>query len=143
MASQNQDALPEALPESLPTRSGQRKKALLATIIFVALVVVISLITFVRVVQKPAAKIDITSSSFTPETLQVAKGSKVTWTNTDSVAHRLAAEPFPLNNSIPGFNSNIVLQPHDSYTLQFSKAGTYHYYDYKDHFNMTGTVIVK
>jgi plastocyanin len=87
--------------------------------------------------------ISITGSSFSPATLQIKAGSQVTWTNKDTTKHQVAADPHALHNSIPGFNSDLVLNPNDNYNYTFEQAGTYYYHDEMHPLDMRGTIVVK
>ncbi|HSW85810.1 MAG TPA: cupredoxin domain-containing protein [Candidatus Saccharimonadales bacterium] len=91
------------------------------------------------------ATITITNQGFVPATMKVPNGMQIIWTNIDSKPHQIAADPFPLNNSIVGFNSMIILQPRDSYSFIFAKPGTYTYHDERNplNHNLHGTIIVK
>jgi plastocyanin len=92
---------------------------------------------------KDQAIVSITNQGFSPSTLLVKPGTAVTWTNSDSQPHEVAADPYPKNNSIPGFDSTQVLQAHDSYSFKFEKSGTYHYHDQLNPLKLLGTVTVK
>jgi plastocyanin len=91
----------------------------------------------------PSAKVSITSSGFNPATLEVNAGTQVSWTNTTDSTQQVAADPHALHNSIPDFNSKIVLNPNESYSYTFKKAGTYHYHDEMHPLNWLGIVVVK
>ena len=81
-----------------------------------------------------ASSVSIANFSFSPATLNVAVGTKVTWTNNDSVTHTVTA--------IQGaFDSN-DLSPGSTFSFTFTKAGTYTYHC-KIHPSMTATIIVK
>ncbi len=90
------------------------------------------------------ATITITSQGFVPATVRVPNGMQVIWTNIDSSPHQVAADPYPLNNSISRFNSNIILHPKDSYSYVFEKPGRYTYHDERNPLNksLQGTIIV-
>lgn len=81
-----------------------------------------------------AMKVQIKGFAFNPGTLSVAVGTKVTWTNDDSVAHTVTAND-------GSFDSG-QLQPGNSFSHTFSKAGTIAYHC-NNHPSMTATIIVK
>lgn len=64
--------------------------------------------------------IQMTPNSYTPADLKITKGTKVTWTNTDSMVHTVSAD----NSS---YNSG-SLSPGQSYSLTFSIPGEYTYF---------------
>ena len=78
--------------------------------------------------------ISIANFAFAPNSLTVKVGTKVTWTNNDSVAHTVTE-----NNG--AFNSG-DLAPGSSYSFTFSKAGTYSYHC-SIHPSMTATITVQ
>lgn len=81
-----------------------------------------------------AMKVQIKGFAFNPGSLSVAVGTKVTWTNDDSVAHTVTAND-------GSFDSG-QLQPGSSFSHTFSKAGTIAYHC-NNHPSMTATIIVK
>jgi plastocyanin len=80
------------------------------------------------------ASVSISNFSFNPATLTVKKGTRVTWTNNDSVGHTVTAD----NGSGPGSG---LLNNGDSYNYTFDATGTYPYHC-SVHPSMKGTVIV-
>ncbi len=63
--------------------------------------------------------VSIKNFSFTPNSLTVKVGTKVTWTNHDSVTHTVTANQ-------GAFNSPVL--PGSSFSFTFTKAGTYAYH---------------
>ena len=112
------------------------KKTLLAV-----LVLVIVIVAWVSIAQKKhatnttpqqrTASVSITSAGFTPATLTVKTGTKVTWTNTDSAkaGHRVKADPYPTGDSLPGLDSKIDMANGATYSYTFSTPGTVKYHD--------------
>jgi plastocyanin len=90
-----------------------------------------------------SAQMTITPEGFSPATISIKAGTHLTWTNTDPNPHQVAADPYPKNNSIPGFDSTQVLQTGDSYIFSFDKAGTYHVHDQLNPLKFTATIVVK
>lgn len=76
----------------------------------------------------------IQNFAFSPETITVKVGTKVTWTNKDSAAHTVTGD------SKDGPASGTLGQG-ASYSFTFTKAGTFSY-ECAIHPNMKGTVIV-
>ncbi|MGZ4849568.1 MAG: plastocyanin/azurin family copper-binding protein [Halobacteriota archaeon] len=72
--------------------------------------------------------------SFQPAALTVQRGASVTWRNDDSVAHHIVSDTNAFSSS--------VLNPGNTYTYQFSQAGSYPYHC-SIHPFMTGTVTVQ
>jgi plastocyanin len=78
--------------------------------------------------------VSIDNFSFTPETLVVPVGAKVTWTNHDDVPHTVTA-------SNKQYNSG-ALDTDEKFTRAFAAAGEYDYFC-AIHPHMTGKIIVK
>lgn len=76
----------------------------------------------------------IQNMAFSPATLTIKVGDKVTWTNQDSVGHSATAD----NNS---FDTGVIEQG-QSGSNTFTKAGTYTYHC-SVHPNMKATIIVQ
>jgi plastocyanin len=79
-----------------------------------------------------AASVMITSFSFQPATITVAKGATVTWTNQDPVTHTITSTDFDSGSVEQG----------KTYSRVFDKAGTYEYHC-AIHPSMKGTIIVQ
>jgi plastocyanin len=92
-----------------------------------------------------AARVAITANGIEPKELKIKVGMKVNWTNTDKRPHQVAADPFPTNDSIPNFNSTIILQEDDQSVHVFEQRGTFTYHDQQDPFNKAfhGTIVVE
>lgn len=78
--------------------------------------------------------VTIQNMAFSPATLTVKVGEKVTWTNHDSVGHSATAD----DNS---FDTGVIEQG-QSGNNKFAKAGTYTYHC-SVHPNMKATIIVQ
>ena len=76
----------------------------------------------------------IRNFAFAPKTLTVPAGTQVVWTNADE-------EPHVITSAGALFISSKALDTGDSYTVRFSKPGTYAYYC-AIHPMMVGTIIV-
>lgn len=79
--------------------------------------------------------VGMAGSVFSPKTLTIKKGTKVTWTNNDNTMHNVIGED-------SGGPSSETLNPGDSYSFTFNDAGTFEY-ECTFHSGMTGTVIVQ
>ncbi len=82
----------------------------------------------------PEARITIQSFAFTPQSVTVSKGTKVTWSNNDSVAHTVVGD-----SGTPGTSGSIA--PGATYSYTFTQAGTFTYHC-GIHPSMTGTITV-
>lgn len=78
--------------------------------------------------------VTIQNFAFSPASLTVKVGDKVTWTNQDSVGHSATAD----DNS---FDTGVIAQG-QSGSNTFTKSGTYTYHC-SVHPNMKGTIIVR
>ncbi|SRR5713101_7950800 len=77
--------------------------------------------------------VSIMNFSFNPNSLTVKVGTKVTWTNHDSVTHTVTANQ-------GAFNSPVL--PGSSFSFTFTKAGTYAYHC-MIHPYMMATIVVQ
>lgn len=50
------------------------------------------------------AVVTITSSGLEPRTVTIAAGQSVTFVNSDSIAHDIASDPYPMYTDCPGIN---------------------------------------
>jgi amicyanin len=83
-------------------------------------------------------EVEISNFAFSPQVIKVKVGTKVTWTNKDSVEHTVTSD----DTSSGGGMDSKLLAKNESYTVPFSKAGTFTYHC-TPHPYMTGTVIVE
>jgi plastocyanin len=81
----------------------------------------------------PPNTVVIDNFSFTPQTLVVQAGTKVTWINRDDVPHTVVAED-------KQFKSR-PLDTDEAFSCTFTNAGTNAYFC-SIHAHMTGTIIV-
>ena len=96
---------------------------------------------YVDMTGKPAVSIGIANIAFTPATLIVSKGTKVTWTNSDPVVHFVNTDPHPTHNHAPGLNS-LDLAKGATYSFTFDQPGEYPYHC-SAHTIMKARVLVK
>jgi plastocyanin len=80
------------------------------------------------------ATIHIAQFAFTPASIEVATGSKVTWVNDDKAVHSVISD-------VTGFSSEPLKQG-EQFSTTFSTPGTYKYHC-GFHAYMTGSVTVK
>lgn len=80
--------------------------------------------------------VEIKNFAFSPSTITVKVGTKVTWTNKDSIEHTVTADV-----SSSDAPSSDQLGQGQSYSFTFNKAGTYAYHC-SVHPDMTAKVIV-
>jgi plastocyanin len=81
-----------------------------------------------------AADVRIDNFSFAPQTLTVAAGTTITWTNRDDIPHSVV--------STDGVFKSKVRDTDEKFSYTFAKAGVYPYYC-SIHPKMTGKVVVQ
>ena len=90
----------------------------------------------------PAASssaVEVAGFKFAPATLEVAKGTKVTWTNKDTTKHTVTSGKDGTKDS--KFDGPLAEAP-GTFSFTFADAGTYAYFC-SIHKSMVGTVTVK
>jgi len=93
--------------------------------------------------------VEITSSGFSPKTLEINSGDTVTWTNMDSRSHWPASAVHPTHTIYPEkggcigskFDACKGLSNRESYSFTFNEKGTWGYHDHL-RASLTGTIIV-
>ena len=88
------------------------------------------------------ASVSITKDGFVPATIQVKKGTAVTWINNDTNPHQVVTDPHPKHTNLKELDSD-PLAVGESFTFTFEKTGTFTYHDEGNPLNMKGTVVVK
>jgi plastocyanin len=78
----------------------------------------------------------IDNFAFAPQTVTVAAGTAVTWTNHDDEPHTVVSDDNPSLFKSGGLDTD------DTFSFTFAKPGTYKYHC-SIHPRMTGTVVVK
>lgn len=81
------------------------------------------------------ASVAISNFSFNPSALTVSVGTKVTWTNNDSVPHTVTSDT---GNTL----GSLTLSSGQSYSHMFTQVGTFSYHC-SVHPGMTGTIVVQ
>lgn len=149
-ANDNQNQIPPTSGSAQPSKMRNTRSLLMVIVAGLILLAVLSL-SYLLFNKPPTtnkaalsgAKVSVTASGFRPATISVKAGTTVDFINNDSQPHQVSADPHPLDNSIPGFDSEQLLQPKDSYSFDFTKPGTYHYHDHLHPYDLKGTVVVK
>lgn len=80
------------------------------------------------------ANVTIDNFTFTPQTLTVKVGTKITWTNHDDIPHAIMSENADFHSK--------ALDTDDSFSFTPTKPGTYSYFC-SLHPKMTATVVVE
>ncbi|MFA5931861.1 MAG: cupredoxin family copper-binding protein [Candidatus Paceibacterota bacterium] len=83
------------------------------------------------VVNKVTNNVSISNFAFVPPTITVKKGEEIVWTNKDTMSHTVTG----------GDLKSSPLGQNQTYSFNFTKAGTYSY-RCSIHPSMTGTVVV-
>lgn len=150
------EAEPKGNPEVIVSSMHSRKRtfitvALLLCFVALAAVILIAIDNKQQpksaTVQAPtqvqvAAVVTISSSGFSPATVEIKKGQSVTWKNADTANHQPSSDPYPTNTGLADLGRSEVLKQNDEFTYQFEKAGTYTYHDNLNPYKLKGTVIV-
>jgi plastocyanin len=100
-----------------------------------ALAVAATALVLPRTARAAEAAAGIENFSFTPATLTVPPGTKVTWTNRDDIPHTVTSAATPKL-----FHSG-ALDTGDSFAFTFDAPGTFRYFCAL-HPHMQGTVVV-
>lgn len=90
---------------------------------------------------KSGGEVKITRNSFLPATIEVKKGSALTWVNIDKKPHQIGSDPYPTNASLP----SLVGEPislNESFTYIFEEVGKFTYHDALNPLKFHGTIIV-
>ena len=82
----------------------------------------------------PVGASSLSNKAFTPDNLEVAVGTTVTWMNADSVSHTSTSD-------LTGWDSGVVA-PGGQFSFAFQAAGTFRYHC-AIHPGMVGTVVVR
>lgn len=82
----------------------------------------------------PTTKVEIRGMKFTPATLTIAAGTKVTWINQDTTPHTVTDKDRAFRSA--------ALDNNESYSFTFSRPGDFTYYC-TIHPMMVGRIVVK
>ena len=73
-------------------------------------------------------KVTIADSAFSPSKIEVQAGTTVTWTNDDAVPHTVTStKSDDVDSATSGLFDSGTLQPGESFSYTFKKAGDYPY----------------
>ena len=89
------------------------------------------------------AQITITKEGFVPAEINVKKGTEITWTNTDEVAHQVASDPHPNHDKLKDLGDGEVLAKGESFSFIFERSGSYTYHDHLNPLRFNGKVVVE
>lgn len=85
--------------------------------------------------------VEYTDNGFSPKTITVKKGTKVTFTNNSSTSMWVASDVHPTHQLLPGFDELTSAAKGGSYAYTFAKVGTWTYHNHVNP-TMRGTVVV-
>ncbi len=85
--------------------------------------------------------VTLTVNGFSPATLTIKAGTKVTWINQSGAGATVNSDPHPAHTAYPLFNLG-SFQNGGTLSLTFDKTGTYGYHNHLKP-SQTGTVIVQ
>jgi len=91
-------------------------------------------------------RVSIRNMAFTPQTITVNAGTKVTWKNADGVVHNVtSASSMKTTASVTGLFASASLGNGQSFSFTFKKKGTFYYVCtiHASMASMHGKVIVK
>ena len=80
------------------------------------------------------SEVSIDNFVFTPDTIEVAVGTKITWTNNDDIPHAVGAKDLSWKSK--------AMDTGDTFSHTFEKAGTIDYFCTL-HPHMQGKIVVK
>lgn len=89
-----------------------------------------------------SASVNITKNGFQPQTINIKKGTSVTFYNNDSVSHKIASDPHPTHDGLKDFVSDTI-RKNESYSVLFNQTGTFNYHDEADPIKLKGSVNVQ
>lgn len=90
----------------------------------------------------PSTPVAITDFAYTPARIEIAAGTKVTWTNNDKFLHTVTSGATDGPENVPdGMFDEDLAEAGSTASVTFDKPGTYTYYC-KQHNAMDGTITV-
>lgn len=86
--------------------------------------------------------VEYVEGGFSPNEIQVAPGTKVTFVNRTNQPLQVASDPHPTHGNLPGFDSGKTIAQGEAYVYTFAEIGSW---DFHNHMSpgMKGKVIVK
>jgi len=76
-------------------------------------------------------EISYTNAGFTPGTLEVPLGARVTFQNHSDIPLWAASDPHPTHTDYPEFDAQKDYLPGQAYTFQFTKSGTFGFHNHE------------
>src|SRR3989344_8070390 len=98
--------------------------------------------TFVDMTGQNEVSINLKNFMFEPKNVRIKKGTKVTWTNSDSTAHYVNTDSHPAHTYILDMNSQ-ALEESQTYSYTFETAGIYPYHCSAHASTMAGNILVE
>ena len=89
-----------------------------------------------------AVVVTFDGSKFSPKTVEVALGGKVTFKNESNRSFWPAVDPHPIHTNLPGFDSGESIGAGKSVTFSFNKVGSWAYHNHLSS-SQKGVVVVK
>lgn len=83
--------------------------------------------TYLDMTGKSEVQVDLKALKFQPSNIILSKGTRVTWTNRDSVPHFANTDPHPSHNVLAGLNS-LTLNEGQTYSFTFTEPGEWGYH---------------
>lgn len=91
---------------------------------------------------KKEVAINLQNIAFSPSKVKISKGTKITWTNQDSVVHTVNTDSHPGHTYFQNQNSK-DLKTGDSYSVTFADDGIYPYHCTPHAASMKGQILVE
>jgi plastocyanin len=91
------------------------------------------------------ATITITPTGVNPTSVTINAGGRITWINSDTVAHQPSSDPHPLHTDCPGLNVNVLNPSQQATTAALTTRRTCGFHDHLNDTvaNLRGTVIIQ
>ncbi len=80
-------------------------------------------------------------TKYTPDTIEIKKGTKVTFINDSDKDMWPASDPHPIHTDLFGFDPRGPIDAGDSWSYTFTKTGTHNFHDHLDSRD-TGSILV-
>lgn len=98
--------------------------------------------TYTDLRSKNGVTVDLADIAFAPQNIRISRGTKVTWTNSDSVEHYINTDSHPAHTYYPSQNSK-SLKKGNTYSITFDKIGEYPYHCSAHAGSMVGSILVE
>lgn len=87
------------------------------------------------------AEVAVMSDGFSPQSMYIEPGTRVTWVNKTRNPVKIMADPYPTGKSLPELRTEQPLGPEQTYSYVFATAGIYTYHEATNATN-GGTIFV-